>query len=142
MTGKRKRRKKHMKSIILQKPGTCLLCEVCGIQGIPNAVGILERHHVFFGTSRRAKSEANGLTVMLCRDHHWIVHNDNQWNMWLKKYTQAAWELMPGHTREGWMEMIGKNYLDEEESILVGRIRGRNDGNREQAAAPDEDDAG
>lgn len=73
----------------------------------------LHRHHIFFGTANRKISERLGLTVFLCYEHHegvTGVHHNRDLDLELKRLAQSIYE--EDHTREDWMQHIGKNYLD------------------------------
>lgn len=82
-------------------------CYMCG------KWATLERHHVFGGSNRK-HSEAYGYTVNLCHDCHNEppdgVHH-NAANM-LKLH--QAWQRIHEQTysREHFMSVFGKNYLD------------------------------
>lgn len=94
-----------MKSI-LQKEKECYICKV--------KVG-LHDHHVFFGVSKRKISEKYGLKVWLCWFHHegtYGAHGKNgaSLNKRLKQLAQLKFE--ENHTREEFIKIFGKNYLD------------------------------
>ena len=79
----------------------------------------LEKHHVMFGKGRRVKAEADGLTVMLCREHHHAVHHDSETRQWLCAVAQNAWEknhreLYGKSVRQRWFERYGKYYSGTE----------------------------
>lgn len=110
--GKKKKRKKHKKSILHEKDGTCYLCMRLN-QDFDLRSG-LHKHHVYEGKPNRKISEANGFIVYLCPEHHnscsESVH-DNKENMDLiKRDCQELYEET--HTRKEFMELIGRNYLD------------------------------
>lgn len=112
----RKKRRKHKASILHCKDGTCYLC----IKQNHNyrIHPVVHEHHIYGGPNR-ATSEAEGLKVYLCLAHHidgpLAVHN-NQNNMRiLQKDGQIAFERT--HTRDEFMELIGRNYLDEERKV-------------------------
>ena len=71
----------------------------------------LERHHILAGSNRKW-SEAYGLTVTLCHEHH-TGKNGAQYNRQLgnslKRLAQIAFEAR--HSHEEWMEIFRKNYL-------------------------------
>ena len=58
--------------------------------------------------------EQNGFTVYLCHDDH-TGRNGAQYNkekdLMLKQHCQRVYEQT--HTRAEWMELLGKNYLEE-----------------------------
>ena len=75
----------------------------------------LYRHHIFAG-GRRKISEREGFTVYLAS---WLhnqsengVHgkNGHELDLKLKQDCQRAYEQ--NHSREDWMKLMGKNYLD------------------------------
>lgn len=109
-----------MKSI-MEDPGN-RTCWGCGGFGT-------ERHHVFFGTAFRKKSEKYGLTVHLCyrchRDNRFGVHGQNrELDKRLKKAGQKAFEVYHG-TRKQFMDIFGENHLEDEKMnrvILMGRL--------------------
>ena len=86
-------------------------CFVCGYNW-----GI-EEHHIFFGNPNRSLSEKNGLKVHLCYRHHRDsktgVHFNTELREELHRIGQRAFEQK--HTREEFMKIFGKNYLDEPE---------------------------
>ena len=95
-----------IKSIIEKEPAE--VCYICG-RG-----GKLHKHHIFGGNPNRERSEQYGLTVHLCPDCHTegkdAVHKDAEIMEALHKIGQAAFERE--HTREEFMRIFGKNYLD------------------------------
>lgn len=76
----------------------------------------LHKHHIYEGRNRQ-RSEDNGFWVYLCANHHTMgpqaVHQNTEVNTNLKKLCQRAYEQ--NHTREEFMELIGINYLWEDE---------------------------
>lgn len=94
-----------MKSIIQKNKNHCFICQ---------KEGYLEDHHIYFGPNRKI-SEKYGLKVWLCYEHHRGtngVHgkNGNFLNEKLKKEAQRRFEFT--HTREEFIQLIGKSYLD------------------------------
>ena len=87
-------------------------CYICGTESN------LHLHHVFFGTANRRVSDENGFVCYLCGKHHNLsdnaVHFDINMDMAIKRDCQREFEKT--HTREEFMELIGRNYLDDEES--------------------------
>ena len=83
-------------------------CYVCG--GTYN----IHEHHVFEGTGRRKMSEKNGFKVWLCGYHHNLsdegIHFNKELDRRVKAECQAKFEET--HTREEFMELVGRNYLD------------------------------
>lgn len=104
------RRQRHKESIIHCKDGHCFICMT---QGDFSIKPMLHKHHVF-GGPRRKISEAEGLTVYLCPEHHTMgpeaVHKNHDMMRMLQREGQRAFEET--HTREQWMMLMGKNYFD------------------------------
>ena len=98
-----------MRSIIEDKNEKS--CFVCGY------AGRTEEHHIFGGNPNRRLSEKNGLKVHLCYMHHKDskegVHFNPELMEKLHKIGQKAFE--ESHTREEFMRIFGKNYLDDSE---------------------------
>lgn len=91
---------------ILQKERHCFVC---------GNVGNLHCHHIFFGTALRKISEENGFKVWLCQWHHTGkegVHFDKKLDLWLKRVCQAFYERK--YSREEWLKIVGRNYLDDD----------------------------
>ena len=81
-------------------------CWVCG------STKWLESHHIF-GASNRKSSEIYGLVVWLCPEHHRGnngVHSGGELMEMLHKVGQKEFEKM--HSREDFMKVFGRNYLD------------------------------
>ena len=83
-------------------------CEFCG------RWGDLERHHLIGGTGNRQLSEKYGLVAMCCRDCHRLCHENTD----MYKMSHQLGELMfiakEHSTREEFIKVFGKNYLEEE----------------------------
>lgn len=93
------------KSIISNEP-RCLIC---------NTTLNLHRHHIFYGTANRKKSEKHGCWCFLCAIHHNMsphsVHLDHELDLKVKQMTQRTLERDHGWTREKFIEEFGKSYL-------------------------------
>lgn len=79
-----------------------------------------EEHHVFYGVANRKMSEKYGLKVHLCsrhhRDHREGVHGQNkELDHRLKVVGQRVFETHHG-TRERFVQIFGRNYLEEDGS--------------------------
>ena len=89
---------------ILSNERFCLVC------GTPEN---LHRHHIFGGYGLRDLSEKNGFWCYLCARHHNMsnhsVHADKTLDLKLKSKCQEIYEL--DHSREEFMDIIGRNYL-------------------------------
>lgn len=86
-------------------------CYLCGRNGNSDR---LEEHHIF-NKSERKFSEKYGLKVWLCgerchRNGKYAVHRCNETAVRLKREAQEKFEET--HTREEFMQIFGKNYLD------------------------------
>lgn len=78
--------------------------------------GGLERHHIFQGRGRRQLSEKYGLVVYLCHYCHnekpFGVHHNKQTAALLHRYGQEKAMREQGWTKEEFIAIFGKNYLD------------------------------
>ena len=74
-------------------------------------------HHIYGGTGRRRISEREGFIVPLTPKEHNMsnegVHFNKELDLWLKRLCQQKYESM-GHSREEFIRLIGRNYLEEE----------------------------
>lgn len=73
----------------------------------------LHKHHIFFGTANRKKSEKWGCWVWLRDDYHNMsdrgVHFDEELDKRLKKECQQRFEELYGH--DMFMMVFHRNYL-------------------------------
>ena len=110
---RKKKRKKHKASILHCKDGTCYLC--MKLKGDYRRYPVVHEHHIYDGPNRQ-NSEAEGLKVYLCLDHHIMgpeaVHNNHKNMRILHRDGQRAYERT--HSRAEFMSLIGRNYLNEE----------------------------
>lgn len=71
----------------------------------------LELHHCLHGTSNRQNADKYGLTIWLCHEHHSLLHNKSHvLDLAIQQMAQRAFEQT--HTREEFMKVFGRNYLD------------------------------
>lgn len=76
----------------------------------------LDCHHIYFGGDRKTSDE-NGFWIWLRHDyhiadsHHKTPHNDRELDLALKRMCQLKYEET--HTREEFMKLIGRNYLED-----------------------------
>lgn len=95
-----------MKESIIQTEKECYFC---------HTTLNLHCHHVFEGTANRKVSENNGFKVWLCAEHHNMsnnsVHHNKDMDLILKKLFQKEYEKE--HSREEFIKLIGRNYIDE-----------------------------
>lgn len=108
-------------------------CWLCGRNGSADP---LDKHHIF-GGARRELSEKYGLVVHLCHhDCHIFgaeaVHRNRETMQALHEYGQRLCMERHGMSREEFIYLFGKNYLDEEAQAKRERHGG---GFRELAAA-------
>lgn len=73
----------------------------------------LERHHIFNGSGMRSKSEADGLWIWLCEEHHRAVTECFPIRRKLKEMGQRVYEEQIG-TRQEFRHRYGKYYIQEE----------------------------
>lgn len=103
-----------MKSIMHERNGACYLCQ--RLNGNDYYHQTLQEHHVFGGTANRKLSEKYGLKVYLCIYHHTAgpdaVHMNAENAGILKRDAQEIFERI--YTREEFMKIFGRNWLDEE----------------------------
>ena len=80
---------------------------------ISGAKGILHKHHIYGGPNRRI-SEAHGFWIWLSPEWHNLsnhgVHYDRNLDWKIKQDCQRKYEET--HTREEFMALIGRNYLE------------------------------
>lgn len=111
-----------MAKSIMEDPNN-RICWACGAYAP-------EEHHVFYGMANRKMSEKYGLKVHLCSRHHRDnyegVHGQNKGlDQRLKVTGQRAFERTYG-SREMFIRIFGKNYIQEDEKmnkvVLMGRL--------------------
>ena len=95
---------------IVQDSKVCLFC----LKEEP-----MHKHHIYEGHNRQ-RSEKNGLFVYLCPEHHRLAHEDGRYEKLLKRHGQRMFEKT--HTRDAFVRLIGKNYLDDEEEENANRL--------------------
>lgn len=85
---------------------------------ISGKAGCLHRHHIYGGPNRKI-SEANGFWVWLAPEWHNLsdagVHMDRSLDLLLKRDCQEKFEQT--HSREEFMALIGRNYLEDDEDV-------------------------
>lgn len=105
-----RRKQRHKASILQEKDGRCWLCMM--LRGDNSAKLYLHTHHVF-GGPRRKKSEAEGLKVYLCPEHHMLIHNSRTLALFLMRTAQHEYEKT--HSRKQFMDLMGRNYIIDDE---------------------------
>lgn len=108
-----KRRKKHKTSILQDRSdGTCYLC--VRLHEDYRIHKYREEHHIFPGNPGRKLSEAEGLKVYLCPEHHRTgpeaVHKNQKISRLLQQDAQRAFEKTS--SRQRFMELFGRNYIE------------------------------
>lgn len=91
------------KSIIVDCMDNCFVC----------ASPYVEVHHVIYGRGRRKISDAYGLVIPLCPEHHrgqTGVHFNPDFDMAMKQLAQRKFEERFGN-REAFRMAFGKSYL-------------------------------
>lgn len=81
-----------------------MVCRRCG------RYGQTEWHHVFGGPLRRI-SDKQDLVVELCHECHRELHEHPGIALVHKQRLQREWEK--SHSRDEWMAMMHKNWLEE-----------------------------
>lgn len=81
-------------------------CFLCG------RIRQTEVHHCLFGNKRK-QADRYGLTCHLCPECHGELHYHGKNAMTLKRLAQKQFEREYGH--EKYMQLFGKNYLEEDE---------------------------
>lgn len=66
-------------------------------------------HEIYSGGNRKV-SMKNGFCLPLCREHHKTATLDATCNLFLKVRCQKEYEK--DHSREEFIKLIGRNYLD------------------------------
>lgn len=76
--------------------------------------GAIELHHIYKGKNRKI-SDREGFVVHLCSDCHGKLHgkDGHLMDLYLMKTCQLAYE--ENHTRSEFMNLIGRNYIEEDE---------------------------
>ena len=111
----KKKRRRHHRSILQNKEsGTCYLCGL--LHDDWGRKPDLEEHHIFGGPDR-ILSEAYGLKVYLCQNHHLYgheaVHYNRKIRLLLQQEGQQAFEReYPG---KDFRKIFRKNYTGEKQ---------------------------
>lgn len=112
-TPTKRKQKKHKVSILHKKNGTCYLC--IRLKGDYRYHRCTHEHHVYIGPNRSI-SEAEGFKVYLCPEHHEFskeaAHSNIEYLRLMQQDCQREYEKT--HTRQQFMKLIGRNYLEEE----------------------------
>lgn len=108
-----KKRIKNQKSILQDQ--SCKQCYLCMLLEGDYREKQVEDHHIYFGPNRK-NSEIQGFKVNLCIHHHRegkkAVHQNRENDLLLKKICQREYER--DHSREEFVQMVGRSYLGGE----------------------------
>ena len=98
-----------MKSILTDDNEHCFLCWLIHKRLVPKEC----EHHIYFGPLRKI-SERMGFKIPSCNKHHNMsdeaVHFNRELDLMLKGMCQKKFEET--YSREEFMKLIGRNYLD------------------------------
>lgn len=76
----------------------------------------LHKHHIFGGSNRQI-SEKHGFYIYLVPYYHNMsdkdIHFDKRFDLYVKRKCQEKFEET--HSREEFMKLIGRNYLENED---------------------------
>ena len=109
--GIKKKKKKHHKSIMHNRDGTCYLCMI--LDENYRKYDTLEEHHIFMA-GRKPLAEEYGLKVYLCFRHHTTlggkdsIHNNYDLVRKLQDEAQRAFEVE--FPDKDFIRVFGKNY--------------------------------
>lgn len=98
-TNKLAKLERNRKSILTDDLDKCFVCWQSPV----------DMHEIYSGSNRQV-SMKNDFCVPLCRYHHSRIPKDVGLNIKLKQMCQQKYEET--HTREEFMALIGKNYLE------------------------------
>lgn len=103
-TSKLRKLEANRYSIMTNNLDKCYLCF-----GVDNCDCNIDIHEIYGGANRQISMQ-NGFCIPLCRYHHSLITRDNASSLILKKQCQKKFEET--HTREEFMCLVGKNYLE------------------------------
>lgn len=90
-------------SIITPNEEQCFICHHKAIEG----------HHIFYGSSKRKKSDEDGLVIPICRKCHSEIHDKHK-HTHLFRLGEIAYCNAYGKTEDEFRQRYGKNYLCED----------------------------
>lgn len=116
-TPTKKKRRPHPPSILQADESYCWLCAMTEGDFSHKKT---ECHHIFPGTALRRISEENGFKVRLCPRHHegdesgtaFSVHHPERNRFAIALQRECQMEYEKTHSREEWMALMGRSYLD------------------------------
>ena len=75
----------------------------------------IHRHHIYYGSANRKKSEEDGCWIYLCGRHHNLsndgIHFNKEFDLKIKKLTQGIWLKTYNKTTEEFIKRFGRSYL-------------------------------
>ena len=81
-----------------------------------HTISNLHKHHIFFGTANRKKSDKDGCWIWLCGIHHNLsnagIHFDKEYDLKIKKLTEEKWLEYYDEDVKSFINRYGRNYLD------------------------------
>ena len=98
-TNKLKKLERERYSILTTRLKHCFICNKTPA----------DIHEIYSGGNRKM-SMKNGFCIPLCREHHQFATLDSLFNLRLKQLCQSEYEKT--HTREEFIKLVGKNYLE------------------------------
>lgn len=93
-------------------------CYICG------STNNIHKHHIFFGTANRKKSDEDLMCIYLCAAHHnmstFSVHFNKELDIKIKQLAEKVWintyteaDMSYESKIDKFIERYGKNYLDD-----------------------------
>lgn len=80
----------------------------------------LHKHHIFFGTANRKKSDKDGCWIWLCGIHHNLsnagIHFDKSFDLEVKQLTERKWLEYYDEDIDSFIKRYGKNYIEKEDN--------------------------
>lgn len=98
-TSKLRKLENNRYSILTEDLEQCFICKKSPV----------DMHEIYGGCNRKVSMQ-NGFCVPLCREHHKLVTDYPLNNKYLQEKCQRKFEET--HTRDEFMKLIGKNYLE------------------------------
>lgn len=74
--------------------------------------GTLHKHHIFHGTANRKLADREGLWIYLCPECHEKIHKNHDMDRWFQQVGQRRWMEKNGKSKEDFMKIFGRNYLE------------------------------
>lgn len=94
-------------------------CALCGRGAKDGAT--LTTHHVFHGKKFKRTSDKNGFILTLCWDCHKKLHSSRVIDKKVQQMMEYEYEKT--HTREEFIELMGKSWLTKEDKAKIDEDR-------------------